>query len=160
MNITIRGATKKNSSSDCDRLYFVSALHFCRPADWLVLWLNFVRWYSARATKCLYCLFVCFVCHTRIWKLRALHLLGRCSTTWAMPQPFFALVIFLIGSHVFYPWSDLDCDPPTSSSSITGVIGVPPPQPLVYWDRVLLTFLPGIASNCYPPDLHLMSSWD
>jgi hypothetical protein len=31
---------------------------------------------------------------------------------------------------------------------------------LVCWDWVLLTFIPGLASNCDPPNLCLPSTWD
>jgi hypothetical protein len=41
------------------------------------------------------------------FELRALPLLGRCSTTWAMLPALFALVIFQIGSHIF-TWAVLD----------------------------------------------------
>jgi hypothetical protein len=35
------------------------------------------------------------------FELRASHLLGSYSFTWAMPQPFFAWIDFQIGSHGF-----------------------------------------------------------
>jgi uncharacterized membrane protein (DUF485 family) len=45
-------------------------------------------------------------------ELWASHLLGRYSTTWAIPLALFALVIFEIGCHV-YTWAGLDYDPPS-----------------------------------------------
>jgi hypothetical protein len=39
-----------------------------------------------------------------LFELRALHLLGRHSATWAMPPFLLALVIFQVGSHTF-AWS-------------------------------------------------------
>jgi hypothetical protein len=36
-----------------------------------------------------------------VFELRAIHLLGRLSTIWAMPPALFTLVIFEIGSSLF-----------------------------------------------------------
>jgi ABC-type uncharacterized transport system permease subunit len=35
------------------------------------------------------------------FEFRALHMLGRHSTTWAMPPVLFALVILWMGSHIY-----------------------------------------------------------
>jgi hypothetical protein len=58
------------------------------------------------------------------FELRALHLLGSHSTTWAMPQPFFALIMFLDRVLYFLPWLASYCDPTTFTSCIAGIIGM------------------------------------
>jgi hypothetical protein len=93
----------------------------------------------------------------------ALCLFGRHFTTWIMPSPshplFFALVIFQIGSSIFAQ------DWPQTAILLT----IPPIArttdakhyaQLVGWDGVSLIFLPRLAFNCNPPNLHLLSSWD
>jgi hypothetical protein len=93
-------------------------------------------------------------------ELRALHLLDRCSTTWTIPQPIFALVIFQIGSSAFCLWPASDCDLPTCAFHIAWVIGTYYHIWLFSWDGGLTNFLPGLASNHNPPNLPLPSRWD
>jgi hypothetical protein len=55
--------------------------------------------------------------HSSGFELRALNLLGRHSTTLAMPLAFFALVIFELGPHV-YAQLGLDNYPPIYTSHV------------------------------------------
>jgi hypothetical protein len=72
-----------------------------------------------------------------VWRfeLRALHMLGRYSINWAMPQPLFALVIFWIGS----TQTEVHQPRPPSSWDHRCV----PSCQLICTDGVLLTFCPG-----------------
>jgi hypothetical protein len=51
-----------------------------------------------------------------------LHLLGKCSTTWATLPALFTLVLFQVGSWVFV-WSQLWTDSPTYVSHVAGLTG-------------------------------------
>jgi hypothetical protein len=86
-------------------------------------------------------------------ELRALYLLGKHSTTWAMHPVLLALVCFLIGSHAFVQAGLglgsshlLHC-----SWSYRCALTTPPPHPACFSGRVLLTFLPELALNYYSP---------
>jgi hypothetical protein len=89
-------------------------------------------------------------------KIRALHLLGMCSTAWAKHPALYTLVIFEIRSHflpkpvwtivlLFYTshcyWDDRHV----------------PRLPLLRWG-FSQTFLPGLVWNYYSPDLSLLQS--
>jgi hypothetical protein len=76
-----------------------------------------------------------------LWfELKAWHLLGRCSTTWAMTPALFGLVIFHIGSCI-YTQSSLDYYPSIYDSCIAGMSAVcHHAQVLVIWNRVLQPF--------------------
>jgi hypothetical protein len=85
-------------------------------------------------------------------------LLGRCSTTPAIPQHFFALVTFQVVSRFIYlfclgPASDFKF--PTYVSHIAGATGMYHSRP-----ACLNNFLLGLASNHNPPNLWLPSSWE
>jgi hypothetical protein len=47
------------------------------------------------------CVCVCVYIHDMGFELRALHLLGKLSTTSATPQPLFLVLIFQLGSQIF-----------------------------------------------------------
>jgi hypothetical protein len=87
--------------------------------------------------------------------LRALHLLGRHSTTWTMPQSFFELYLFFWRVLEFLPSPDLRPRFPTSASSIPGIIGMNNHAPFIWWNEVLLIF----CSGCTWITIFL-SSWD
>jgi hypothetical protein len=53
-----------------------------------------------------------------MFELRALSLLGRHSTTWAIPLVLFAFSIFPIGSR-FYAKAGLDSNPPIYAQACT-----------------------------------------
>jgi hypothetical protein len=55
------------------------------------------------------------------FELRASHLLGRFLSLEPCPSPFFAVVIFHIGSHVFHLGLASDHDPPTYTFCIAGI---------------------------------------
>jgi hypothetical protein len=99
------------------------------------------------------------VCVTGILN-QGLHLLGKCSTTWATPPALFALVIFQVKScDSPLPFMALDHDPPTYASHCWDYRGTLPC--LACWLRwELSNFLPGLALNCNPSDLCLQSNWD
>jgi hypothetical protein len=102
---------------------------------------------------------VCLCDNTGVW-IHGLTLLGRCSTTWATPPVFFALVIFEIRSHI-YAWAGLDHDPSIYACCIGWDDRLMPPGPAFYWlGWNLMNFLPRLASNCNPPHLCLLSSQD
>jgi hypothetical protein len=65
-----------------------------------------------------------------------------------MPPTLFALVIFHTGSQVFLPRARLKLNPPTYASQGSRVTGC-----------ATTKFVPVLASNLDPPDLHLLSSW-
>jgi hypothetical protein len=95
-------------------------------------------------------------------KLRALKLLCRHSTTWATSPPFFALVIFQAGSHLFFfflPRQACTVIFLPSASHVARTIGTGHHAQLIDWDGGVTNFLPGMALNCNPPDLCLLSSW-
>jgi hypothetical protein len=69
-----------------------------------------------------YCWIIIVLLSVLEFALRALHFLGRCSTTWAMHPALFVLGIFQIGSCI-YAWASLDCDPPTYPSHVAGMTG-------------------------------------
>jgi hypothetical protein len=73
------------------------------------------------------------------------------SASWASPQTFFGLVIFQIR---FFAWANLDHDPPTYVSYITGIAVCHHTQ-LVCSDRSLANFLSTLAL-IYNPDLCLL----
>jgi hypothetical protein len=72
----------------------------------------------------LYPLFLSFWRHWGFW-LMVLHLLGRCSTTWATPLSLFAVVIFQIDPHI-HVQASLDTNPTIYSFWIAGMIGMYP----------------------------------
>jgi hypothetical protein len=61
-----------------------------------------------------------FFSGSTVFELRASHLLGRHSTTWATLPVLFAQVIFQIGTYVFLPRLALNCNSP----QVAGIIGV------------------------------------
>jgi hypothetical protein len=87
------------------------------------------------------------------FELRAPHLLGRHSTTWAMLLVRFALVIFQIGSWV-YALASLDHGPPIYASFIVDTIGVhlhtPPCPVFIRWNGISWTLWLGWPSNHDP----------
>jgi hypothetical protein len=80
----------------------------------------------------------------------------KASTTFATFQVLSALVILVIGSCI-YVWVSLSLDP-IYTSCIAGNDRPAPLHTAFYWMRwgVSQTFCPGLASNCDPPDLHLL----
>jgi hypothetical protein len=82
------------------------------------------------------------------FEVRALHLLGSCSTTWVIPPDLYAFGYFSDRFLCFLTWLTSDCDPPTYAS-YTWV------YKCVCWGGGLANFLPGLASscssNCSPP---------
>jgi hypothetical protein len=63
--------------------------------------------------NCIY-LFIYFILRLEIW---ALHLPGRCFTTWFMPPALLAFIKLQITSHI-YAWNSLDLNPSTYASYI------------------------------------------
>jgi hypothetical protein len=57
------------------------------------------------------------------FELRALWLLGKCSTTWAAPQSFFILVYFSGRVSCFCRGPTLDCNLLSMASCVTGITG-------------------------------------
>jgi hypothetical protein len=47
----------------------------------------------------------------------------------------------------FIPWASLDCNPPTSASTVVGITNVILHTWLVCWNGVLLTLYPGWPQN-------------
>jgi hypothetical protein len=93
------------------------------------------------------------------FELRAMPLLDRCSTPWAMPQHF-CFSYFLNGISLLCPgW-------PGPQSCYLSVLckwddRCTPLCPAFYWLIWGLTnFLPRLALNHDPPNLYLLSSWD
>jgi hypothetical protein len=87
------------------------------------------------------------------------------SLTFALPfelhtQSFFALVIFQTGPCNFALRSASDSDLPIYISHIAGMTGTCHHTWLVSWNRVSLTFMPGLASNHYLPNLYILSKWN
>jgi hypothetical protein len=82
-------------------------------------------------------------------ELMALHLPGRCSTTWAMPPALFAFSYF--GDRVWSVW--------TMILLFCWGDRCMPPHLIIGWDGDL-NFLSRLTSNCSPPHLLLLSSWD
>jgi hypothetical protein len=73
---------------------------------------------------------------------------------------FFALFIFWIGPHVFalvWPWTAILLP---KASFVAGTTDMYHHVQFVGWDGNLTNFLPALAQNCNPSDLHLTSSWD
>jgi hypothetical protein len=60
--------------------------------------------------------------NTGVWT-QASHFLGKCSTTWAIPHDFVALVCFS-GRVLLLPGARLGHDPLTSASHVTGITDV------------------------------------
>jgi hypothetical protein len=89
-----------------------------------------------------------------VFELRALSLVGRSFTTWAMLPVHFALGIFKIGPWVYTQVSLNHY--PIYASCIAEVTGSYYHAWLIYWLRWgLANFLFLLASNCSPPDVHL-----
>jgi hypothetical protein len=113
-----------------------------------------VHCYSAIAFAGVYLLHsfsLVFVGEGVVWgfELRALCLLGRCSTTW----------LFLRWMSL-YAQAGLDCDPPVCVSSYSSGDGDEPPCS-AYWLRwSLMNFFPELASKRNPPNLYLLSRSD
>jgi hypothetical protein len=72
------------------------------------------------------------------------------------PSPF--CFSFQIGSHGFFCLGlAADCDPPTYVSQVVVIIAEITKSSLFIEMGLLLTFLPGLASNYNPADLHLLN---
>jgi hypothetical protein len=82
-------------------------------------------------------------------------LLDRLSVT---PHPFFALVIFQVGSHIFACGRPQTLMLLPAASHVVGTTGVY--HHAQFEMGVLLTFLFGLPLNHGPPNLCLLSSWD
>jgi hypothetical protein len=109
---------------------------------------------SARTQKVLSWFFSCI-------NTGALCLLGKCSTTWAMPpSPFLLLIIFQIGFCMFVQsWLQtmiLLLMPP----AVVGITSAYHHAQIVGWDGDLVNFLPRLFLNCNPTYLLLPNSWD
>jgi hypothetical protein len=81
------------------------------------------------------------VCVLLGFELRASHLVGSHSTTWAMLPPLFSLVIFDIGSH-FLPRLNWNRDPPCLSLPHSWANSHVSPHPDIGWDGILWTICP------------------
>jgi hypothetical protein len=86
-------------------------------------------------------------------ELRVSSLLGRHSATWVMPLTLFALVIFHIGYCIFLPRTCFRLGPLTYGLVWHHTW-------LIVWDGGLINILLRLASNCDPPGLSLLSSWN
>jgi hypothetical protein len=77
------------------------------------------------------------------------------------PTYLFAFVTFGIGSCVF-PWTSLDCDPPSCASLCSLDDTCMLSYPAISWDGVLLTFCLGWPQTVILliSDLCLLSTWD
>jgi hypothetical protein len=91
------------------------------------------------------------------FKLRAPHLWGWCSTLafgLVIPIPFcFSYFSVRVSHFLSRPASDYD-------PHISGDTCMYHHTQFVGWDRVSITFLPGLALNCDPPNLCFPSRWD
>jgi hypothetical protein len=77
------------------------------------------------------------------FELRALHLLDKHSTAWAMPPPFFCFWLFLGYGLIFLPLLVSDYNTLTYACCVAGIIVVHLHARLVCWSGVLLTFFLG-----------------
>jgi hypothetical protein len=80
-------------------------------------------------------------------------LFGRWSIIWATPHPFFALVIFQVGSHVFVQ------DLPQITILLLKHLSCNRDHKHLLIEMDLTNYFPWWASNQDPPDLYLLSSW-
>jgi hypothetical protein len=87
------------------------------------------------------------VCVLLGFERRALHLVSKHSTTWAVPLVFFALVCFSDRISLL-PGAVLSYDPPVSASCIFVIADMCHHTQFVSWDSFLLTFLPMLSLNC------------
>jgi hypothetical protein len=87
------------------------------------------------------------------FELKALCLLGRCSTLEPCPQCLFILVIFQIGCFIY---AQVSLKPRSSYLWLfmAGILDVK------HHTSKMLTFLCGLASNSNPSYLYLLNSWD
>jgi hypothetical protein len=131
--------------------YFISFLIFGHAGDWTqclyMLGKHFITWATLPALP--FCfwdrisLFFFFFNGTGIWAQ---------GLILARPHPFFALIIFPVGSQVFAQGLR-----PQSfyiySHSIAGITGAHHHTQLIDWDRVSLTFRPGCLElrSCWSP---------
>jgi hypothetical protein len=79
-------------------------------------------------------------------KLRSLHYLGSCFTSWAIPPALFALGIFQIRSHIS-SWTSLDCNPHIYTSCIAGMTGTYHPCQNIGQDGVLRSVCPACLKS-------------
>jgi hypothetical protein len=96
--------------------------------------------------------FLCVCVWGGVFELRAMCLLGRCSTTWGTMQILFALGIFWIGSHI-YAWVDWTMILLFSLPTFLGWQVCATCPAFIGWDRVWLMFCPG-----WPWTMILLSS--
>jgi hypothetical protein len=87
----------------CLGAFFQAFRYRCAPwrASTLCSWVGVRQRPQAHLQFCSLLLLLSFV--VMGFQPRALHLLGRCSTTWATYPALFVLDIFLIGSRIFCP---------------------------------------------------------
>jgi hypothetical protein len=85
--------------------------------------------------------------------------LARQAFYHTFPSPFFDLVVFQKGAHIFF-WATSDYNPPPYDSLSYWDHRLKPPFPDYWLRRGLMNFLPWLTSIFHPSDLHLMSSWD
>jgi hypothetical protein len=83
------------------------------------------------------------------FELRTSHLLGKHSTSWAMPQPSFFSVYFLDKVLCFCPGPSLNLK--SSASFIIGLTGICHHTQTIFLRKVSLTFLTGLFLSLYPP---------
>jgi hypothetical protein len=99
-----------------------------------------------------------FVCLTVLeFELNASLMLGRHSTTWAMPQALFALVVFKkMVSHLCLGSRGLQSFYLCFLHRLDDR-HIPPYSAFIGWDGRSHEFLPGMASNCSLPNVHIPS---
>jgi hypothetical protein len=91
---------------------------------------------------------------------RSSGLVGKHSTNWTMPPALFAVVIFLVGFHIF-TLAGLDLSPPNYVSCVNRDDKCIPLRSAFYWLRwSLANSLPGIISNSDPSYPSLPNGWD